>query len=283
MVGFIADDTIGLKSTQADQSSLDNVMTLPLFSFRRVFFFAVMIALFTTGCALGGEQSAVLPNDGPPIPVSQDAAVSFAQKTLSSTESTGSGGEIHFTVTQQEVTSALSIGSQLLNYSQGGPIFEGIPGLEGIEGTQELEGLLDSQGSQVLEGSDVPPQIIDLLKNIQSEGENGLNLPDIRLKLEEPQVYFKGDGRIILRGYGRILRWRLPIRMVIAPHAAQGELALDFVEGQIGTLPMPEFLFDPLGKLLARVLLSGREYAEISELSVREGSLTFSGRLSLEP
>lgn len=242
----------------------------------------LMIILLTAGCAPGNDGTASLPHDGPAIPVSQEAALRFAQKTLTGTSGTDNGGRVQFSVTQEEVTSALAIGARWASYSQGGPLFEGVPGLEGVLDGQEIEKLLDSQGSDVLQGSDVPPQIIDMLKNIQREEGRGINLPDFRLKLEEPQVYFKGDGRIILRGYGRLLRWRLPIRMVIAPSASQGELILDFVDGQIGRFPMPKFLFDPLGDLLARVILSGRNYAQISELTVREGVLTFSGQLSLE-
>jgi len=257
-------------------------MSRPSFSLYGFLLGLVSIVLLSTGCALGKHGAASLPDDGPIIPVSQEAAVSFAKKTLAGTSETQGGGTIRFTVTQEEVTSALAVGARWASYSQGGPLFEGVPGLEGVLDGQEVEQLLDSQGSDVLQGSDVPPQIIDLLDNLREREGSGINLPDIRLKLEEPQVYFKGDGRIILRGYGRLLRWRLPVRMVIAPSAAQGELILDFVEGQIGKFPMPKFLFDPLGDLLARVLLSGRKFAQISELTVREGVMTFSGRLSLE-
>ncbi len=252
------------------------------FSLKRISLVLMTIALLAAGCAQANDGMASLPDDGPPIPVSREAAVRFAQKTLAGANGTGDGGTIRFTVTQEEVTSALAIGARWVSYSQGGPLFEGVPGLEGVLDGQEVEKLLESQGSDGLQGSEIPPGIINLLENLQPEDGGGINLPDIRLKLEEPQVYFKGDGRIILRGNGRLLRWRLPVRMVIAPSAAQGELIFDFVEGQIGKLPMPKFLFDPLGDLLARVLLSGRKFARISELSVREGALTFSGRLSLE-
>ena len=59
------------------------------------------------------------------------------------------------------------------------------------------------------------------------------NLSDLslRLAIKEPQVYFKANGHAAVRGYGALLRWRLPLRVVVAPRAAEGELALDFVEG----------------------------------------------------
>lgn len=241
-----------------------------------------LMVFLAGGCSGRAEGQLKLPDDGPPVRVSQEAAVRFAQKALSSTSTTDSGGVIRFTITQEEATSALAIGARLASYSQGGPLFEGIPELEGMAGSQDLKKMLESQGEHVLQASDLPPQIQDLVKNFGKDERGGVNLPDLRLKLEEPQVYFKSDGRIILRGYGILFRWRIPMRLVVAPRASQGELQLDFLEGQLGALPMPGFLFDPLGNLLAKVLLAGREYAAITELTVRAGSLSFSGRLSLD-
>lgn len=254
-------------------------MDFRLFSIRTLFVVFVPAILFA-GCALNSGESAGLPDDGPPVPVSQDAAVRFAQKTMGATAQTESGDVMRFTVTQEEATSALWIGSLLFSSSREKPDFQGIPALEGIKDVQDLNKILESQSNDVLDGSEIPPQILDLLRNLNKERGEGLDIPDIRLKLEDPQVYFKGNGRIILRGVGHFLRWRLSMRVVIAPRASRGELVLDFVEGQIGSLPMPEFVFDPMGSLLSRVLLSGREYAEIIELKVEAGTLTFAGRLS---
>jgi hypothetical protein len=79
-------------------------------------------------------------------------------------------------------------------------------------------------------------------------------------------------------GYLRFLRWQLPLHFVIAPRASRGELALDFVSGQVGPIGLPELLFDPLGNALARVILAGQAFAEVTQISVREGELTIAGR-----
>ena len=55
---------------------------------------------------------------------------------------------------------------------------------------------------------------------------------------------------------------------------------LDFVRGQLGRLPAPEWAFDKLGDLLSSLILLGQDYAEISELSVTEGRMTFVGRVT---
>jgi hypothetical protein len=85
----------------------------------------------------------------------------------------------------------------------------------------------------------------------------------------------KGAGG---RGEPAFLRWRLPVRVVVAPHAASGEMTLDFVEGQVGRFGLPEIVFDLLGKGIAKALLGGQAYAEIMRISVQTGALTISGR-----
>lgn len=55
-------------------------------------------------------------------------------------------------------------------------------------------------------------------------------------------------------------------------------MALDFVAGQIGTARLPEIVFDLLGKGIAEALPAGQAYAEITEISVGQGTFTLSGR-----
>jgi hypothetical protein len=55
-------------------------------------------------------------------------------------------------------------------------------------------------------------------------------------------------------------------------------LVLDFVEGKLGPIPVPEFLVDGLGAGLAKLILAGDRFVEISKIQVNPGSLTLSGR-----
>lgn len=229
---------------------------------------AVLLTLSTLACTLPGGSEASLPDDGPPVAVSQKAASSFAAKALASTENSGT---LSFTITQEEATSAVAISVQLMTLSKDNPLLEEFGGIP-----EQID--LD----QMTEDLEVTPEIEALLKRFSGSDGQDRNLTNLRLGLDEPQIYFKEDGRMILRGYGLLGNWRLPLRVVTKPQAAHGELELDFVEGQIGRLPLPEFLFDPLGKLLSRMLLAGQDYAEISQLTVSPGTLTFTGRVNVE-
>jgi hypothetical protein len=225
------------------------------------------LTLALMACSLPGSDDPVLPDDGPPVAVSSQAAASFAGKVLAGASGL-TGGTLSFSITQEEATSALAYATSLSAVTQGLPPLESLPGFEGMD-PQDLPEEL-----RQLEGLGLAPS---------AAGSDGPGLlPDLRLLLVEPQVYFKADGRLILRGVLRIWRSRLPLRVVLAPHAADGELEFDFVEGQISRLPMPVFLFDPLGRLLASTLLAGQDFAEISHLQVSEGRLDFSGTLRME-
>lgn len=234
--------------------------------------FALTVTLAASlACSLPSLGEPELPEDGPAVAVSQEAAASFVTKVLAIGEQASQTQSVRFTVTQQEVTSALAYGAELAAYSQGGPVFEGLGNLP-VEDVPTDELPPEAQRFRELAES------LGSLNGEDGEGGTGL-LPDLRLQLEEPQVYFRGDGRMIVRGYGRLWRWRQPLRVVIAPRAAEGEIELDFVEGQLGSLGLPELLFDPLGGLISQALLAGQDYAAITELTVSEGELTFAGEL----
>jgi hypothetical protein len=82
--------------------------------------------------------------------------------------------------------------------------------------------------------------------------------------------------------YGQVRNVRQPLRVVVAPRARQGEMVLDFVEGNLGPVDLPEGLFDVIGKGLAKVILADQDWAEINEITVAEGTLTLRGRYSKE-
>jgi hypothetical protein len=55
-------------------------------------------------------------------------------------------------------------------------------------------------------------------------------------------------------------------------------LVLDFVEGELGPVPIPEFLIDQIGSGLAKLILAGQAYVEVTQIQVGDGTLTLSGR-----
>ncbi|MFP3854348.1 MAG: hypothetical protein ACLFWD_08665 [Anaerolineales bacterium] len=240
---------------------------------RPILLVALTLAMLSVACSMPFSGPAELPDDGPPVAVSKESAASFVSKVLQSSQQAAQTQSVRFTVTDEEVTSALSFAADIAAFSQGSQAFEGLEGFD--------PGALD--------GQDLPPEVErlrdlgDLLGQFSGEGGGtGSGLLDLRLRLEEPQVYFLASGDMILRGYGRFSRWRFPMRVVVAPSIQADQIELDFVEGQLGAVPLPAFIFDPLGGLFGQALLAGQDYAEITELTVTEGALTFAGQVNLE-
>jgi len=129
--------------------------------------------------------------------------------------------------------------------------------LEGVEGLDQWQALLG-----------------------QREGLPSISLSDLSLRvlIRDPEVYFKANGQLIVRGYAEALGQRQPLRLVFALRALDGELVLDFVEGNLGPVEVPELLVDQVGKGLARAILAGQDYIEITEIRLGEGSMTLAGR-----
>jgi len=222
-----------------------------------------LVWLLLTGCAGAELLDADLPADGPSPATSAAAAQRFAEKLIAAGEDLGSDGGFRLTVTEEEVTSFLSIGVILLDEFQAVPLedvgqLQDVPGLEGLDELGAWQELLRQR---------------ERLPDFSRES-SGLGLV-----VEEPAVTFRGSGETVVRGSVRFLGVNVPVRIVAAPQASQGELALDFVEGQLGPLPMPEIVFDYLGRQVSEILLVGREYAELTEIRVEEGVMSLSGRL----
>jgi hypothetical protein len=230
------------------------------------FVLLLALALVLSACQAPGFLQAELPDDGPAIDTSPAAAQRFAEKVAAAGERAVETKRLNLTVSQKELTSFLSLGSQVAQQLQDA---------YGVSSLQELEQLQRQQGLANAEG------LPDWVKTLQGAQERlGVDLPDLSLavRIQEPEVYFRGNGQIIVRGYGQVLGQRLPLRLVLAPRAAEGELALDFVEGKLGPLSVPEGLVDLVGAGLARLILAGSDYVQVSKIQVADGSLTLSGR-----
>jgi hypothetical protein len=241
---------------------------------KRILVLLVFLGLLTCLCAasaavglraLAATSGAELPDDGPQIATSAEAACRLVEMVTASGQSAVETGQLTLTVTEEEVTSFLNIGSEVTGNLQGLENFEELTQLGDLEEVEGLQGLEQWQ---------------ELLRMREAQGLPSIRLSDLspRLGIKEPQVYFKDSGHIVVRGYAGLLRWRWPVRVVVAPRASQGEMVLDFVEGTLGSVDMPEVIFDLIGKGLAQAILAGQEYAEITEIGVGAGTLTISGR-----
>jgi len=231
---------------------------------RRVVVASVLGLVVFAGCRPANQSEKALPADGAPVEPTTEAALRFVEKVSLASRQGIESGQASLTVTQEELTSFLSIGSQI---------------------SRQLQAVRPLQGSQLtadrlgqLEGIEGLEKWVELAQ--EREGLPPMRLPSaaLRLTFRDAQVRFTGRGEIALLGYLRLLQWQQPVHLMVAPRATRGELVLDFVSGRVGPVRLPEFVFDPLGRELARVVLAGQAFAEITEISVQEGRLTVAGR-----
>jgi hypothetical protein len=226
---------------------------------------AIVLVALLAGCQRPEFLDEELPDDGAPIQTSPQAAMRFVEKMTAAGERAKETKSLSLSISQQEVTSFLDIGGimaeqmeamNLTNLSDVQQI-DLAQGLEGVEGLEQWQALLD-----------------------QRDGLPNISLSDLSLRvvIRDPQVYFKGNGQLIVRGYAEALGQRQPVRLVFAPKASQGELVLDFVEGNLGPVEVPELLIDQVGKGLARAIMAGQEFIEITDITVSEGTMTLAGR-----
>lgn len=228
--------------------------------YRRLVATLIIVVCFVAGCQRVSLPQTELPDDGPPIVVSEAAAIRFVEKVTAAGRAAADSGSLTLSITQEEITSFLAIGTRLAERVQDIQTLENLEQLEGVEGVEGFEEFRRLAGER--------------------EGLPDLQLPDLslRLALREPQIFFKDNGQIVIRGFGEVRGRRQPLRIVTAPRAGGGELVLDFVEGTLGPLPVPEAVFDVVGQGLARVILAGQDYGEITEIQVGGGVLTINAR-----
>lgn len=253
------------------RSTLGRFLRFPRFLGRRmkVFVFGLLIVVLSvTTCALGVDPASLTASYGDPVPATADAAIRFAEKGASAFERLPESRTMRLTITESEATSALSLGMMLPELMRA---MGRIP-VEELRGTSDLDVLRErvwqaesAVRDSLLATRPLPYRIIEKL--------------DPRLRTGAVQVRFQESGQVVVGGYVQAWRFRQPLMFVVAPRARSGELDLDFVEGRLGRLPAPAFVFDMLGGLLARAVLLGRDYAEVSELSVGPGELRFVGRI----
>jgi hypothetical protein len=241
-----------------------------------------------TGCRPADMAQAALPDDGPVPIVSGAAALRFIQKSATAGQQLADQKAFTLVLTEEEVTSFLNVRAEVMRQMQTQGLAQ-IQNLEGLGELDDLQSLEDFEALAGLEGlEDLGAEGVDvsLLRRLflggdRRDGRGGtlLGRLGLRVGLRQPNVRFRGDGRVIARGTLTLLRWQWPVRFVLAPYAADGEIAFDFVEGQLGALPVPELLFDLVGKGIAAALMAGQDLAEITQIRVEAGTFTLSGRV----
>lgn len=235
----------------------------------RRFGFGVLIAVSSVAtCSFGVDPSKLTAAYGDPVPATTDDAARVLTRGTEALQGLPDTRALHFTMTEAEATSALSVGLMMPELMRAAGT---IPQDE-IRQASDLEALRD----RIWKEADAQRQA---LAEHSGFVHRMLIKLDPRIRTGDIQVRFEGSGQVVVAGYVQAWRFRQPGIFVVAPHAANGALTLDFVSGRLGRLPMPEFVFDWMGGMLARGILLGREKVALSELSVGDGTFTVTARL----
>lgn len=246
----------------------------------------LVMLLSVTTCSSGVEVAALAEEYGPPVPATREAALGFVTRTSAAFREAPTTRRLSFQVTESEATSALSLGlmiPELMLAMQSMTQDE----VQAFDDLAELRDHLRSRATRG--GAGAAPAGAPLsgtpLSGVSMEGygsafsERVRSVLDPRLRSGDVQVRFTPAGEVVVAGYVQAWRWKQPALLVFAPRARSGELELEFRRGQLGRLPAPRWAFNGLGRLAASLVLKGRDYAEISQLTVEDGTLSFTGVL----
>jgi hypothetical protein len=236
---------------------------------RRFGFGLLIVALSVTTCSFGVDPSSLTAEYGEPVTASTGDAARVLTRGVDVLRAAPATGAVRLTMTESEATSALSIGLMIPDLMQAaGRIPE-----EEIQQAPDLEALrervwreADLQRREIAERSGPVERILLKL--------------DPRIRTGDIQVRFEASGEVVVAGYVQAWRFRQPGMFVVAPSAQDGALELDFVSGRLGRLPMPELAFDWIGGAVARAILLGQGIAQVSEISVGDGTITLEARVA---
>jgi hypothetical protein len=232
-----------------------------------VFGLAIMLLSITT-CSAGVDLASLTAEYGPAVPANRDAARRFVERVATAVRTAPASRQLRIEITDVEATSALSLGLMMPELMQAMETMTAEE-VQRFDDLAELREHLRARTTTRDDNATVFRRIGAIL--------------DPRIRSGDVQVRFTAGGEIVMAGYIQAWRWQQPALVVFAPRARSGELELDFRRGRLGRVPAPERAFDRLAGLATSVILQGREYAEITELTVEDGRLTFVGVLKHRP
>ncbi len=251
----------------AARGAVKSVVRFPRIRGRKLAFLAIgltVAVLSIATCSAGVNLQSLTSEYGEPVPATRDAAQRLVKRTATALQAAAASRRFRITIAEAEATSTLSLGLMMPELMRA---LETLPP-EQLQQAGDIEGLrtmLRERESAQREERSLTERLVAIL--------------DPRLRTGDVQVRFTGEGHIVIAGYVQAWRWQQPALVVFAPRAGAGDLELDFVRGRLGRLPAPAWAFDRLGGLISSLILQGRDYAEITNLAVEAGHLTFEASL----
>ncbi len=226
-----------------------------------------MLSLAT--CSYGVDSSTLTAAWGTPIDATSGDAARVLTRGIEILRRSSETGVVRISITEAEATSALSIGLLVGDITQ---VVGRIP-------AHEIQAVSDLDALRELIWSEAERQRAELAQR-SGWWARALSTLDPKIRTGDVQVRFERTGEIVAAGYVQAWRFRLPGLLVAAPAASEGTMTLDFVSGRLGRMPLPEPVFDWLGRAIAGGVLLGDEYVQVTEISVADGSMTLSARLA---
>jgi len=229
-------------------------------SFRRT---RVLQAAFILAFAVLAGCATALPDDGPAPTISEAAARSVVERVQAAALASGSGESFTVTATEEELTSLVAIGAEVLAYYQSAhasgvtPVPRQIPGIDAL--------LTDEQWQEAMDG---------LFGNPAGPGAL---LLELRSRIEEPLIYLKADGTLVLRGRASAAGASLPLRVVLRPERTGDRYTVRLVQAQLGTARAPDQVTELIEEAIAQGLDAAYQSVRITGVEITEGQITVSG------
>jgi hypothetical protein len=236
---------------------------IPRGRLRRRFGFGVLVVVLSVAtCSYGVDTTTLTADWGEPVRASTEDAGRVLTRSVDLLRAARETGNVRIAMTEAEATAALSIGLLMPELSQAA----GRIPQEEVRQATDLEALRE----RVWEEAELQRQE---LAERSGWAQRVLLKLDPRIRTGHIEVRFEETGEVVMAGYIEAWRFRLPGLFVVAPSAGGGELELDFVSGRLGRLPLPEVVFDWIGRSAARAVLVGKGVARLEEITVGDGTL----------
>ncbi|MFO7698855.1 MAG: hypothetical protein R6X16_17110 [Anaerolineae bacterium] len=213
--------------------------------------------------ALAGCNAAGMPDDGAAPQVSEAASRRIVERVAAVGSGTPPGASFTITATQDEVTSFLAIGAQVLAHYQEAYASGVTPEPRQIPGIDAR--VTDEQWQQAMDGL-----------NKTASGPAAI-LTEVRSSIQDPRVYLKADGVLVLRGTASAAGASLPLRIVLVPQATEDGYAVRIQEAQLGTVSAPEWVTDLIERAVGDGMDLANESVVITDIRITQGQITVSG------
>ncbi len=213
--------------------------------------------------ALAGCNAAGMPDDGPAPVVSEAASRSIVERVIAVGEDTAPGASFTVTATQDEITSFLAIGAEVLAHYQEAYASGVTPEPRQIPGIDSR--VSDAQWQQAMDGL-----------NRTTSGPAAL-LTELRSGVQDPRVVLKAEGVLVLRGTAAAAGASLPLRVVLVPEATADGYAVRIQEAQLGTVSAPEWVTDLISRAVADGMDLANESVVITDVRITQGEITVTG------